>query len=167
MENIGKGAFWFFLVACIVCVIGYGYAEYVIKRDVTDYLERAQVASDATDMYKHLTSLKTGMETYGMTRGYAAFIFTKPSNNMEFIYQSVSRSHERIGEACEFDTTTEAGVLQYDTRLDDVRGVLRELQIPAMEFWWRHTPVGLMLMVIGWSSFILVCFIGLIWLIAW
>lgn len=131
-------------VLCVVAAVIFMWnTEYVMERDVTGYLERAQVASNAEDMAKHLTLLKEGMEKYGMTKGHAAWIFKTPVNDMGEIYLAATRNLERVEELFEIDTLTELGLLQYDTRLDDLRGAIRELEIPAGAFWWRTTTIGI------------------------
>lgn len=127
---------------------------YILSRDITDYLERAQVASDANDMYHYLSLLRQGMENYDMTKGHAALIFKRPENDMVAIYQAVVASERRAKELTEFNTSTEAGRLSYDTRLDDLRGVLRELTIPAYGYWWRHQGLwAAILCAVSWIVF--------------
>ena len=108
-------------------------------------------------MHRHLTFIKVNMEKYGMTRGHAALVFKRPNNDMGEIYLSVSRSHERVAELLDLDTSTEIGLLTYDTRLDDIRGTLRELEIPAYAFWWRHTLIGLFIVIGFWTSLVVGC----------
>jgi len=132
----------------LVSTLGWEFTKYVMVRDINANLNRAQVASNAEDMYRFLSKLKTNMEFYGMTEGYSILIFQTPNNDMGEIYLAVVRSQERIGELLTLDTSTETGKLTYDTRLDDVRGTLRELEIPALSFWWIHNFLG-WLMIIG------------------
>ncbi|MCJ7793204.1 MAG: hypothetical protein MUP45_04520 [Candidatus Marinimicrobia bacterium] len=146
------------VVLCILVVIasfiGWHLAGYVMERDITGNLNRAQVASNAEDMYRFLTKLKTNMEFYGMTEGYTVLILPTPNNDMGEIYLAVVSSQERIGELLALDTSTETGKLTYDTRLDDVRGTLRELEIPALSFWRIHNILGWLMIVGGFISFL-------------
>ena len=152
------------ILVLILSMIGDCLAKYVIERDITAYLYRAQVASSAEDMNRFLLKLKTNMEFYGMTEGYTVLIFQTPNNDMGEIYLAVVRSQERIGELLTLDTSTETGKLTYDTRLDDVRGTLRELEIPALSFWWIHNFLG-WLMIIGTLISSIVGLVGLVALV--
>jgi len=147
------------LIVCLVLlgvsVAGWFFMDWNVSRNVSQVLDRAQVASSAEDMVYYLTVLKCNMQGYGMTEGHAAFIFKSPANDMSAAYQAVERSEGRLMELLDVDTSTEQGAILYDTRLDDVRGSLRELEIPDFAFWWRGSFLGIVVTYSFWVLLII------------
>ena len=127
---------------------GCGYKEYTVSRDITAVKDRAQVAADREDMIFYLEQLKANLEERGWTEGHAALLFKTPKNDLALNYQSINKILERLHslESVERNSTT------YQVALDDIRGTLREIWLPAGElswakFGWWMTLLGLGLLV--------------------
>ena len=118
------------LIFSVVIVIN----QWHISQDITGWQQRAQVSSDPNDMLEYMQNVKSGMDKWGMTNGYAALFFTTPGNDMLLIHKAVER---HIALATEL-TTMDKSTTQYQTGLDNLRGQIRELDIQAGYYWDVH-----------------------------
>lgn len=123
-----------FTLAWLVLLAVFQYTSWRLEQDIDGWKNRAQVASDPSDMLDYLTNLKVGLEKWGMTSGHAALVFHTPNNNMEEIYDTVVNNIERAKELTAMDPLTDAFV----SGLDDRRGALRELELHSYKYWSVH-----------------------------
>lgn len=120
------------LIISLVCGVISVVWSYQLERDMDAVINRAQVAADAEDMHGYTLQLQANMERLGVTSGYTAVIFKRPDNNMALHYQAVKRINERLQQVVRLPKNDVA----YQTALDDLRGVLRELPNPAGSVLW-------------------------------
>jgi len=151
---MGKTALFCLFVAIVTSVV-IGIKGYEINRDINGWKVRAQVSSEPNDMYLYMSNVKSGMEAYGMTNGYAALIFTTPDNDMSLIYRAVG---QHISQA-QVLTTMNRASQEYQSGLDNLRGSIRELDIHAFAYWGAHQ--GLFLNILCWVGWILGICLGI------
>ncbi len=103
------------------------------------------MATLAEDVAEYTENLQAGMERYGLTSGYAAFVFTHPGNDLGLIYKAV---REAVGQA-RLVATLDAKSDAYQQGIDNLRGTLRELQIPAYSGWFvkNALPIGALVLL--------------------
>jgi len=112
------------------------YGNYVYSRDIDAWIDRAQVAGDMGDIREYLGQLKENMEEKGMTQGHFALIFTTPANDLSLHYKSVCRLIERIDDL-ETRKLSKSDTA-YQVAMDDIRGVIRELENPGTAYFWSR-----------------------------
>jgi len=142
-----KRLFFISCVVVVICLISLTIGEYSVKKDIDGWLNRAQVAADATQMHTDLERVKNAMEENGMTSGYATYIWKTPDYNMAEIYKSVTALVKRADIISDLDESTTT----YQVALDDLRGAIRELDLYAWEYKWRHSGylIIIILLVVG------------------
>lgn len=131
-----------FGLATIGMWIGWGVGSWLLDKDTTYVLARAQVAANASDMHDYMIQLQKNMEEREMTKGHAAWIFKTPENDMSLIYKTVVRVNERLAvikDIPQSETT-------YQVALDDLRGTIRELNLHTGDWFsvyhWAWTRFG-------------------------
>lgn len=122
-----------------------------VRRDVDEFICRAQVAADAEDMLFYMRQAKTGMEKWDLTHGHTAFIFKAPNNDLSLTYRAVQRIIERLEEIVKN--------LPRDS-VEDVRMMVKGLPRLAWNYMWvRNGPV-----IIGvWFLFLAMVTSGQVW----
>ena len=130
-------AFVYTVIATFLLVSQY----YELSRDIEAVAHRAQVAADAEDMLDYMETLKVNMERHGMTEGYTALIFKKPSNDLSLLYTSVNKIIDRLDQVKGLSKSDTA----YQVALDDLRGTIRELEAPSMGFLWVQNWLPILL----------------------
>lgn len=106
-----------------------------VTRDTTAWLDRAQVASNPTDMREYLINCRDGMIEWDLDTGHDAIIFETPENDMELVMKALENSISRCYEVETMNTTSP----EYQTALDDLRGQIRELDIHSTgRYWVKH-----------------------------
>lgn len=144
------------LIVLVVWIGGIGFAvmkDYEMNRDVLSWKDRAQVAANAPDMLGYIKTMRSSMENHGMTEGQCAVIFGTPATDMGKNYQAVLKIEERLQIIDNMDESSQA----YQSGTDDVRGIIRELNFSATEWWFVNRcpiPCGLFILFIGlgWIS---------------
>jgi len=116
-------------------IVGTVYVGWQTDVQVNAYLERAQIASSAEDMNMYLNLLKNGMEDWGYTEGHYALIFKTPWNDAELDYRAVNQAISRTEMIMEMDKMSP----EYQTGMDDVRGIIREIELNIFYHWQIHT----------------------------
>lgn len=104
---------------------------YIVDRDTTSWLVRAQVASNPADMVEYLKNVEAGMKKHNLTDNSANLIFKKPETDMKLIMKSLSSLIERAKNVQEMKPKS----VEYQTALDDLRGTLRELNLYSSGRW--------------------------------
>lgn len=129
-----------------LCFLTYGlYMNWVIDKDTTAWLYRAQVASNPIDMQSDLNNVMAGMEELDITSGHAALIFKTPENDMSLIVKSLKSCIDRCDYVRQFDKSS----VQYQVALDDLRGVIRELDIQSFWAWWWMHGLAMLILIIA------------------
>lgn len=133
-NGMNKFRIWIYVSILITlgCSAFLAYRVYVAQRDFGAVMHRAQVAADARDMQSYLQNLEANMRTLGMTSGHTALVFKTPGNDLELLHQSVKRTIERLDAIVDMPQQEAA----YQVALDDLRGIIRELEVPVIEFVW-------------------------------
>lgn len=131
------------------------FSIYVLTKDVSAYVDRAQVAADAGDMHQYLQQAESGMQKHDLTTGHVRLYFKTANSDLAIIHQSVKRLNERLVEVRRMDTTE----FTYQAALDDIRGTIRELDIPVgsavwVKDWWLII-VGGICFFIGFGTHLL------------
>lgn len=129
-----------FAVSLMLCVggcVSCNVAMYRVERDTDAVMDRAQVAADRDDMLGYMRQYKANLESRGMTKGHTALIFTKPNNDLALHYRAVQMIIGRL----ESVGSIEPNTVEYQTALNDIRGVLNDLEYPAdgwvwVQYWW-------------------------------
>lgn len=117
------------LLLTLVCGGKYFYSSYTNSRDLDSLVERAQVAANPDKVLEYVNSYKETLESRGLTSGHFALIFTKPTNSYEAHYEAVTSIIERLEKIKAYDRESDPSLeAAFQTGLDDVRGVLRELE---------------------------------------
>jgi hypothetical protein len=145
-----------FLVLAVICSIALAINWWQVNQNIEGWKTRAQVSSEPNDMFEYMSNVKAGMERYGMTRGYAAIIFSTPANDMVLIYKTVGRHVDQA----KVLTTMNRNTPEYQTGLDNLRGSIRELQLHAWYYWSIHD--GLLLWIATISFWIAGIIFGLL-----
>jgi hypothetical protein len=134
------------LTAAIVSVLASIFLvnkNYQLDRDVESVAHRAQVAADVPDMLIYMRELRSGMERHGMTRGHTALFFKTPANDLAKLTGSITSIITRL-EAIKNINQTET---VYQVALDDIRGIIRELERPGWDYlvtrYWFVFVVGI------------------------
>lgn len=112
-----------------------------VGRDIGAPLNRAQVAAQPEDMDIFMEQVQEGMEKHSYISGYSRPYNQNIDSNFAVQYQAVVSIRERLAIAIEFNPYS----IEYQTSIDDIRGIMRELDISQQEqnswkFWWV-TPV--------------------------
>lgn len=125
-------------ICMVLLIIGMflwmGLYSYSLHRDIQAYIDRAQVASNATDMIGYLEQAMAEMEERGLTEGSTALIFKTPQNDLALIYKAMQRNVERLKEIENLprEETT------YNVALDDIRGAVREIPVFVNGLLWSR-----------------------------
>ena len=124
---------------------------YHYSRTIGSYETRAQVAADSTDMLFYMGQLEQGMRDNGATTGYTALIFKQPGNDLTLLYRTMQNVSTRLRAIEGVDQTS----VTYQTALDDIRGIVREMQDPSGGLLWVRYGwwMGLIITVV-WLIFL-------------
>ena len=133
------------LLVVLITVVIYGgiyFQNQKIIADTVSWKYRAQVAANPYDMEEYLTKCVAGMKKWRMTNGYDAFINKRPDNDMHLIMLSLDSAINGTRDLEPMDHESAA----YRTGMDDLRGVIREIDIHSPSAWWvLNCPWGLFL----------------------
>lgn len=146
------------LVLGIITAIVLGLNGWHISQDIYGWKDRAQVSNEPHDMAEYMTNVKVGMEKWGVTDGNSALFFPTPSTDMGMIYRAVQ---QHVDQAKVLETMNRASP-EYQTGLDNLRGSIRELTIPAYDYWANHQALTISLLC--WAGWIMFIGFGLWWL---
>lgn len=112
-------------------------ANYLVRRDTTAWLNRAQVAAAPEDMERYLDKTLEGMKKWKLGSGHAAFVFKTPDNEMSLITRALTKAADRAGELKQVAQTK----VEYHVGLDDLRGTIRELDLHAEYRYCINHPI--------------------------
>lgn len=134
-SSSSRGAFIFMVIgllfASVACFIKYGLANHHNYRDLDAVVIRAQVAAEPTKMLEYMSTYKSRLEERGLTEGHFVHWFPTPTDSYALHYETVQSIITRIEELKAYDRNVPALEAAYQSGLDDVRGVLRELEFIA------------------------------------
>lgn len=155
---------------CLAAVGGQGYiwvanglTGYRIRKDTTDWLERAQVSSNPVDMEEYLGNCRDGLIKWNITSGHWAFIFKRPTNDMGLAYEALLSAIQRAQEIQTLNYTSAA----YQSGIDDLRGTIREMIGQGEGETDKINPAGTYWVNQAQGRFWYACFGILTWAVAW
>jgi hypothetical protein len=132
----------------LLIILGFGGLQaYHLNRDLDSVQDRAQIAANPQDMLVYLRTMRDNMVTYGATSGHIALLLKTPATDLALQFQAVNSVIGRLEQIQGLPVDSAA----YQTALDDLRGVLREMpRIASGVFWVQY----------GW-------WMGLLGLVCW
>jgi hypothetical protein len=129
-ESVGSVA-----VIGLLAVLAYGGLQsYHLNRDLDSVHDRAQIAANPQDMLVYLRTMRDNMMKYGATSGHTALLLKTPANDLALHYQALNSMIGRLEQIQGLPVDSAA----YQTALDDLRGVLREMPRIAGGVFWVH-----------------------------
>jgi len=132
----------------VLLILGFGGLQsYHLNRDLDSVQDRAQIAANPQDMLGYLRTMRDNMVSYGAASGHTALLLKTPATDLALHFQAVNSVIERLEQIQGLPVDSAA----YQTALDDLRGVLREMpRIASGVFWVQY----------GWwmALLALVCF---------
>jgi hypothetical protein len=134
------------IVIILVALAYTGVQFYTLQRDVDSLKDRAQIAANPQDMLLYVRAMRDNMVKHEVTAGHTALLLRTPATNLALHFQAVNSVIVRLEQVEGLPPDSAA----YQTALDDVRGVLREMpQLAAPVYWvrygWWATPLALVL----------------------
>ena len=124
---------WFFLVTFVVGG-GIWATTYYSTFIATDcVLANAQIAAKPEDMQTYLQQYLSSLRARGMDHGYASLIPT-PYSDMTVRVKAIEGAVERLNGVIAMEENS----TEYQTALDDIRGILRETPNPAGGWTFAH-----------------------------
>lgn len=105
-----------------------------LENDVSAPLNRAQVSASADDMLHWLLRVRDGMTRRGMTSGYATIF----KHTVDYDYAAIFRAVNGLITRTETATRMDRSSVAYQSAMDDLRGVARELDLHPREYCLKH-----------------------------
>lgn len=155
MRTIGCAFQILALALGLALIAGAIYQGYLFQRDIYGWQERAQVATLAEDIALYSENLQAGMERYDLTSGYAAFVFTHPGNDLRLIYKAVQEAARQASLVATLDPKSDA----YQQGIDNLRGTLKELKIPAYSGWLVKNALSIVALILSEIALIVLGFL--------
>jgi len=122
----------------IICGLMTVIHLFQVYQGVDALLYRAQVSVEADKLAVRLGELSKNMERFGMTHGYVFPLIGSPRSDVGLDYEAINDAHDRAIILSGLEKSSAA----YQSGMDDLRGVIRELQIDGMTFVaWRYLPI--------------------------
>jgi hypothetical protein len=122
------------LALLIILVYG-GLQSFHLNRDLDSVQDRAQIAANPQDMLVYLRTLRANMVKYAATSGHTALLLQTPATDLALHTQALDSMIARLEQIQGLPVDSAA----YQTALDDLRGVLREMpRIASGVFWVRY-----------------------------
>lgn len=120
----------------LLVIIGFwGLQSYYLDRDLDAVQDRAQIAANPRDMLTYLGTLLENLEKHRATTGHTALLMKTPATDLALHFQAVNSVMTRLEQIQALPPDSTA----YQTALDDLRGVLREMpRIGDRLFWVRY-----------------------------
>ena len=131
-----------------------------VHNGVNAWLTRAQVAADIEDMMTYLDRAEQGLDDRNMNYGHSGLVIKNGANDFALIRQNIDRIQERAEDLSKTPIEQRGGDAAYQQGLDDLRGTLSELNVPAEGYYWRHD--GLLYLIGVWFVWTLFVVAGLI-----
>ena len=134
-------------VVLAVVVIGGGLQYFQLKRDLDSLHDRAQIAANPQDMLVYLRGLRASFTRHGATSGHTALLLKTPANDLALHFQALNSVIRRLEQVEGLPPDSAA----YQTALDDLRGVLREMPRVADGVFW--VQYGWWMALVGFFCF--------------
>ena len=109
-----------------------GLQSYYLDRDLDAVQDRAQVSANPQDMLDYLRTLRDNLEKHQATTGHTALLMKTPATDLALHFQAVNSVIRRLEQIQALPADSAA----YQTALDDLRGVLREMPRIARGVFW-------------------------------
>ena len=141
-------------LAFFAVIIAAPMQYYNLNRDVDSLHDRAQIAANPQDMLVYLRALRANLTKHGATSGHTALLVKTPANDLALHFQALNSVIRRLQQVEGLPPDSAA----YQTALDDLRGVLREMpRVGAGVFrvqygWWMGLVGVACLIVIAMAS---------------
>ena len=122
------------LALLIILAFG-GLQYYHLDRDLDSIQNRAQISANPQDMLAYLATMRANMVKYDATTGHTVLLLKTPDNDLALQFQALNSIIGRLEQIQGLPVDSAA----YQTALDDLRGVLREMpRIASGLFWVRY-----------------------------
>ena len=119
----------------LMLIVGFGGLQsYYLDRDLDAVQDRAQVSANPQDMLDYLRTWRDNLEKHGATTGHTALLMKTPATDLALHFQAVNSVIRRLEQIQALPADSAA----YQTALDDLRGVLREMPRIARGVFWVH-----------------------------
>ena len=120
----------------MVIILGFGGLQWSrLNRDLDSVQDRAQISANPQDMLGYLRTMRDNMVSHGAASGHTALLLRTPATDLALHFQAVNSVIERLEQIQGLPVDSAA----YQTALDDLRGVLREMpRIASGVFWVRY-----------------------------
>jgi hypothetical protein len=123
------------LVGLLAVLAFGGWQSFQLNRDLDSVQDRAQIAANPEDMLGYVRTMRDNMMKHGATSGHTALLLKTPANDLALHFQAVNSVIERLEEIQSLPADSAA----FQTGLDDLRGVLREMpRIATGVFWVKY-----------------------------
>lgn len=139
-----------FGILAVFLSIMVGLTHYFVYRDTEAWLNRAQVSAQADDMLYYLEKTDAGLDKWQYENGYAALIFKTPWNNADMDRRAIDQAINRT----EIVNSMSRSSMEYQAGMDDLRGLIREIEIAPTYFYFIHSwfVVPFVGMIISWLT---------------
>jgi len=112
-----------------------GLQSYYLDRDLDSVQDRAQISANPQDMLGYIRTMRDNMVAHGATSGHTALLMKTPATDLTLHFQAVNSVIRRLEQIQGLPVESAA----YQTALDDLRGVLREMpRIGRAVFWVQY-----------------------------
>jgi hypothetical protein len=120
----------------LIGVLAFGGVQlFELNRDLDSIQDRGQIAANREDMLGYLRTLSENMVKHAATSGHTALLLKTPANDLALHFQALNSVIGRLEQIQDLPADSAA----YQTALDDLRGVLREMpRIASGVFWVQH-----------------------------
>jgi hypothetical protein len=117
----------------LIGVLAFGGVQlFQLSRDLDSIQDRAQIAANREDMLGYLRTLRENMVKHAATSGHTALLLRTPANDLALHFQALNSVIGRLEQIQGLPVDSAA----YQTALDDLRGVLREMPRVARGVFW-------------------------------
>ena len=124
----------------LATVVHMAYMYIKAANEIGGVMERAQTAGDVHLMKKYLIELKENLEKWGYTHGYYAVVFKNDYTDAGKDYEVICSLIKRLDTLEDLPKNS----TEYQVALDDVRGILRELELnPWLWYYYNRFPTAL------------------------
>jgi hypothetical protein len=112
-----------------------GWQYYQLNRDLDSIQDRAQIAANPQDMLGYVRTMRDNMMKHAASSGHTVLLMKTPANDLALHFQAVNSVIERLEQIQGLPAESAA----FQTALDNLRGVLREMpRIASGVFWVRY-----------------------------
>jgi hypothetical protein len=123
------------MVALLALLVGGGMLLFDLQRDLDSVQQRAQLAANPTDMLAYMRTLADNLARHEAVAGHTALVLKTPANDLALHYRTVNSVIARLEPIQALPPDSDA----YQSGLDDLRGIVREMpKIASGVFWAKY-----------------------------